>query len=133
MTNLNPPIAFDPWQHIAGYRDLSESRDQAASRIRWAHTQAAILTDRLTSPEVGTVEPLPHDLRVAARTLPPTVAAWDWHAPIVAVTVDFAPFTDRMKPTGNIIWIDPSTDRSLADTVSRMHRIVNGFLIWEWT
>ena len=52
------------------------------------------------------------------RTVPLTeVSEWTFEVPLVLVDTDYAPFTERARPDGRIIWIDPSDEaRYLAMT-----------------
>jgi hypothetical protein len=36
--------------------------------------------------------------------------AWSLEVPLVLLTSDYLPFTDRMVPDGNIVWLDPTTE-----------------------
>jgi hypothetical protein len=37
---------------------------------------------------------------------------WDLAAPLVLITTDYEPYTDRPAPNGRIVWLDPSTEVS---------------------
>lgn len=36
--------------------------------------------------------------------------SWNLEVPLVLMTSDYSPFTDRMVPDGNIVWLDPTTE-----------------------
>lgn len=38
--------------------------------------------------------------------------------PLALLTVFYAPYTDEEKPTGEIVWIDPVSEKSLVDSVA---------------
>lgn len=37
---------------------------------------------------------------------------WDRPVPLILIATDYAPFTDRPCPTGNVLFLDPSTELS---------------------
>lgn len=47
--------------------------------------------------------------------------------PLVVIATDYAPFTDRTPPTGNLIWLDPS------DEVAYLHSLANAGVIDLYT
>lgn len=40
----------------------------------------------------------------------PLPGEWECPVPLVAVTTDYQPFTDRPAPTGRVVWLDPSNE-----------------------
>lgn len=118
---------------IPGYDDLPagpEGDDQALI-LRWetaattaTDIQALICADRgqegLFDPaneSEDTLTALFQDKMIAVED----VEAWDHEqVPLVLVATDYDPFTDRVPPTGNILWIDPSDEVTFLDSLSNL-------------
>lgn len=49
---------------------------------------------------------------------------WSHPVPLVLISTDYAPFTDLVAPTGNIVFIDPSSEATYLDSLHRVGRIV---------
>lgn len=47
-----------------------------------------------------------------------SVDDWSQEVPLVLISTDYAPFTDRTPPTGNVRWINPHTERTYIETLS---------------
>ena len=50
---------------------------------------------------------------------PEALTMWDAPVPLVLVRTDFDPFTDRPAPACGVVWIDPSTERELLETLDK--------------
>ena len=54
---------------------------------------------------------------------------WDGPVPLILLATDYAPFTDRPQPTGNVVYLDPSTEVSFLvslDTLGLVKFLVAG-------
>jgi hypothetical protein len=40
--------------------------------------------------------------------------------PLVLMTSDYVPFTERPAPTGNIFWLDPTTELTYLRSLDRL-------------
>lgn len=69
----------------------------------------------------------------AREVADPAGPRWDHRVPLVLVRSLFMPFVDRSVPVGNILWIDPTDDVSLLDTIqdSGLIRLVEHDLITD--
>lgn len=68
----------------------------------------AIFAPRTTTVMPGAVlVPSPLDLNALGLDL-----AWGAAVPLFLTATDYAPYTDLPRPTGNVFWIDPGTERS---------------------
>jgi hypothetical protein len=45
---------------------------------------------------------------------------WDLEVPLVLMTSDYVPFTERPAPTGNIFWLDPTTELTYLRSLDRL-------------
>jgi hypothetical protein len=45
---------------------------------------------------------------------------WELEVPLVLITSDYVPFTERPAPTGNIIWLDPTTELTYLRSLDRL-------------
>ncbi len=45
---------------------------------------------------------------------------WELDVPLVLMTSDYAPFTERPAPTGNIVWLDPTTELTYLRSLDRL-------------
>lgn len=45
---------------------------------------------------------------------------WELDVPLVLMTSDYVPFTERPAPTGNIIWLDPTTELTYLRSLDRL-------------
>jgi len=45
---------------------------------------------------------------------------WDLDVPLVLMTSDYEPFTERPTPTGTIIWLDPTTELTYLRSLDRL-------------
>lgn len=45
---------------------------------------------------------------------------WSYDVPLVLITSDYVPFTERSAPTGNIIWLDPTTELTYLRSLDRL-------------
>jgi len=41
-----------------------------------------------------------------------TTYDWDGSVPLILLATDYSPYTDRPQPTGNVVYLDPSTELS---------------------
>ncbi len=72
----------------------------------------ALLAERIVPFEGIPLNDDPADPRVELE--------WDCEVPLVLMTSDYAPFTDRPEPTGNIIWLDPTTELTYLRSLDRL-------------
>ncbi len=45
---------------------------------------------------------------------------WSHEVPIVLIATDYSPFTERETPTGNVLWLDPSTEVTYMRSLARV-------------
>jgi hypothetical protein len=45
---------------------------------------------------------------------------WELEVPLVLMTSDYVPFTERPAPTGNIVWLDPTTELTYLRSLDRL-------------
>ncbi len=45
---------------------------------------------------------------------------WELDVPLVLIASDYVPFTERSAPTGNIIWLDPTTELTYLRSLDRL-------------
>ena len=45
---------------------------------------------------------------------------WELDVPLVLMTSDYMPFTERPAPTGNIFWLDPTTELTYLRSLDRL-------------
>jgi len=45
---------------------------------------------------------------------------WELDVPLVLITSDYLPFTERPEPTGNVIWLDPTTELTYLRSLDRL-------------
>lgn len=114
---------------IPGYADMpgTPQGDVQALAARYDHAVAvatAVQADVACQAVArGTLDPAAEDedtltALFADRTEPMVGAGrptgdsptWSHEVPLVLIGTDYAPFTDRGRPTGRIIWLDPSTE-----------------------
>lgn len=46
--------------------------------------------------------------------------AWEDEVPLVLIVTDYAPFTDTPRPTGRIVWLDPSLETSYLESLAAL-------------
>ncbi len=51
---------------------------------------------------------------------PAVDVTWNLEVPLVLMTSDYLPFTDRMVPEGNIVWLDPTTELTYLRSLDRI-------------
>lgn len=86
------------------------------------HLRSAACVDGRWDPAAATEETLTALYR--PRTVAFTeAAAWEHEVPLVAVSTDYQPFTDRPAPTGRLVWLDPSTELTYLQTLDRIGAI----------
>jgi hypothetical protein len=137
---------------IAGYDDLADDPDgyQEATGLRYVQavtvTTAVQTSVLLEAGESGAFDPAvlvttpKGDEQLQAlmieRTVPFAPApgtpldgdgddgpVWDHEVPLVLIATDYAPFTDRARPTGRIIWFDPSNERTHLNSLADLGQI----------
>lgn len=79
----------------AGEFDLSDTDEE---------TLTALLCER-TIPYTG------------LSTEPADQLQWNHTVPLVLIDVDYAPFTDRPRPTGRILWVRPSIETAYLESL----------------
>lgn len=45
---------------------------------------------------------------------------WQHVVPLVLIATDYLPFTGREAPTGNVLWLDPSTEVTYLRSLARL-------------
>jgi len=114
---------------IDGYAELTDEAERAAARTDYAVrvqviSQAQLIVDR----SLDECAPEDEAVLMGTRDTPPVVETWRAPVPLVLVTSFYAPHTDTPQPTaeppGEILWIDPSDDRSLLLSLHRIGIIV---------
>jgi hypothetical protein len=125
---------------IDGYDEIADTPD-GVTEATWARyrqavavaadVQASILADATDKgtfdPEMLAATPEGETILNALmveRTVPLTeVSEWTFEVPLVLVDTDYAPFTERARPDGRIIWIDPSDEARYLDSLERVGRV----------
>ena len=125
---------------IDGYDEIADSPD-GVTEATWARyrqtmavtadVQASILADATDKgafdPEQLAATPEGETILTALmveRTVPFTeLVEWTFEVPLVLIESDYAPFTDRARPDGRIIWIDPSDERRYLESLERVQRV----------
>ena len=127
---------------IPGYADMPETPrgDAQALAARYVHAVAvatAVQADvACQAAAAGGLDPAAEDedtltALFADRTEPfvgagpPTgdSPTWTHGVPLVLIGTDYAPFTDRGRPTGRIIWLDPSTETGYLHSLAEIGMI----------
>lgn len=116
---------------IPGYGDLQAHGDMAPEEMAWARYCAAVsLADQLAEVLVGeavrtgAVDPhslseddintvMPPDRMLSA----PFEGTWGGALPLVLVRSDYVPHTQVPVPTGNVRFVDPTTEATLLDSL----------------
>lgn len=59
------------------------------------------------------------------RRLPTGEVEQDWTAdvPLVLIDTDYAPFTERHRPQGRVVWLDPSLETTFLESLDRLSLI----------
>lgn len=125
---------------IEGYANLPDTEGGNAQALvaRWrtcvataSDVQALICADRAAE---GTFDPAAESEEVLTalfsdKTVPVEgFDTWDLGSvPLVLVATDYEPYTERVAPTGNVLWIDPS------DEVAFLHSLTNLGVIQFYT
>lgn len=125
---------------ILGEEYLDESDPETAFEVRLegSITIATAIQESIVASAVArgdlddrTEESVWTPLLDPRETAGPEAPRWDHRVPLVLVRSLFMPFVDRSTPVGNILWIDPTDDVSLLDTIqdSGLIRLVEHDLI----
>lgn len=85
-----------------------------ANVVQESVVASAIQRDDL-SPEDG--EDVWTPLMAQREVAEPADGLWEHHVPLVLVTSMFEPHSSRERPSGNIVWIDPTDDITLLETL----------------
>lgn len=114
---------------IDGYADLPESTegDDTAMWIRYkAAVDLAGIHQQVVAAEAanaGSFDPSVEDEDTLTTIFTPRsekideIASWDRSFPLVLVASGYAPYTTTVRPTGNVLWVDPYTEKTFLDTV----------------
>jgi len=114
---------------IDGYDTLSDDEALAArydslvelgERLQ-EHLRSAACIDGRWDPTTATEDTL--TVLYRPRTVPIDAVVWDHEVPLVAISTDYQPFTDRPEPTGRLVWLDPSTELTYLQTLDRIGAI----------
>jgi len=57
------------------------------------------------------------------RSIPYTGPLWTVPVPLVLLVTDYAPYTTRPAPQGNLVWLDPSTELTYLQSLDRVGAI----------
>ena len=111
---------------LPGYSSATE--DEAAMLVRWqcAARTATDLQQMFAAageldPTVESEDVLTAVFADRANPVPSELIgpSWDHRVPLVLLATDYEPFTTARRPSGNVVFVDPSTERaflrSLAD------------------
>jgi hypothetical protein len=114
---------------IDGYADLADEAERTAARADYAVriqvvTQAQFNVDY----PLGECTPEQESVLMGNRDTPPVVETWNAPVPLVLITNFYEPRTDTPRPVahppGEILWIDPTDDRSLLLSLGRLGVVV---------
>lgn len=113
---------------IDGYADRT---DEERARAR---TELAVRMQVISQAQLNVEMPLDactpeqESVLMGTRDTPPVVESWAAPVPLVLVTTFYVPHTDTpqpvQEPPGQILWIDPTDDRSLLVSLHRLGAIV---------
>lgn len=53
----------------------------------------------------------------------PDFDRWDAAVPLVLIATDFAPYTERERPEGEILWVDPATELTFLQSLASVDLI----------
>lgn len=139
---------------IEGYEELGDNPAGYEAAFEARYTQAVALATSvqtsvlLDAAEAGTFDPadlvatpageeqlqaffvertVPFDPRgtaLAGNVDDSGAPVWDHEVPLVLIATDYAPFTDRPLPTGRVVMIDPSNEKTYLDCLHALSRIV---------
>lgn len=90
-----------------------------AAREIAGEVQAVVNAQAIDSPARPDLTAPECDVLWAEKDQPAPVGHWDGPAPLVLVRTDYSPFTDVAAPTGAILWIDPSDERSMVESMQQ--------------
>lgn len=126
MTSFSDDLSDLVGAVIPGYSSLID--DEAALLARWqcsaataTQVQQLIAAGEGLDPAVESEDVLTAVFTDRANPLPVELvgASWDHPVPLVLLATDYEPFTSAARPSGNVRFIDSSTERaflrSLAD------------------
>lgn len=112
---------------IDGYDTMGDDEALAArydslvelGELLQEHLRSAACIDGRWDPATATEDTL--TVLYRPRTVPLTeTAVWEHEVPLVAISTDYLPFTDRPEPSGRIVWLDPSTELTYLQTLDRI-------------
>jgi hypothetical protein len=106
---------------IAGYGQLEDADARLTARIRYAaDTHVPIQAGFAADGDLDACAPGELTALLGARDTPPAPASWDAPVPLVLVTSFYAPAGPLARPAagkGEIVWIDPESDKSLLSSL----------------
>lgn len=113
---------------IHGYADLDFGDTAEADAARLAHAgriQVELQAQLNAAGKTTDLDQATRTVLTAPRHVAPDPgASWDADIPLVLLTVDHAPYTDTPVPTGNVIWLDPTTETDLLESLAQADVIV---------
>lgn len=113
---------------IAGYADIPFGATTDADAARLAHAGRIQVELQAALNVAGGLDDFDQTTRTiltAPRHDPPQPGRrWDVKIPLVCITTDYDPYTDWPAPDGNIIWLDPTTETALLETLAAAGVIV---------
>lgn len=113
------------------YRDLDPTlgADRDALLLRWqqavttANLVQAVVVGSASESGVLDVSTASEDVLTVLfsdRVRPVEVDDWAEPVPLVLISTDYAPFTHRTPPTGNVRWINPHTERTYLESLHHL-------------
>lgn len=114
---------------IDGYNELTDEAGRAAARTDYAIRVQVVSQAQLNVDyPLDQCSPEQESVLMGSRDTPPIVETWTAPVPLVLVSTFYAPHTETPQPAaeapGEILWIDPSDDRSLLVSLHRFGVVV---------
>lgn len=101
---------------IDGYTDLDDTAATQA-RIRYTLDCQVRLQAHLVANHADPIDDDHLDLLLGPRADQPVLTEWNHPVPLVCITSFYSPWADTPAPTGNIIWLDPTDETTLLETL----------------
>ena len=109
---IHPHLDGDEDDDVAFIDRYHVAREVAGEVQAVFNAQAQLQGVDVTDPSLGLIWQ-------EKSVVPENLGEWAEDVPLVLVRTDFAPFTDRVSPTGGVLWIDPSTEREFVESCDR--------------
>lgn len=119
---------------IPGYDSLDDEQDALVERFRQAIVTANFIQEFLAAmycqeAELSMVDLTEEELTAffTNRLDHPTdilgLEQWHHDVPLVLVTSLFEPYDDRVPPTGNVMWIDPTNETTYLSSLAELGQL----------